>query len=47
MTFLDYVFLIGYVANYILTATTFEGYTYIYNRLTIALEGVAHSDTVE
>lgn len=41
MTFLDWVFFLGYVVNYVLTATAFEGYTYIYNRIVIALEGLA------
>lgn len=41
MTFLDVVFFLGYLGNYILTASAWDGYTYVYNRLVIALEGLA------
>lgn len=46
MTLLDYLFLAGYLSNYVLAATAFEGYVYLYNRFVIFMEGVAHAGDV-
>lgn len=41
MTFLDTLMFLVYIVNYVLTATSFGAYVYMYNRIVIALEGLA------